>query len=126
MARGRTDLLLRLGVLGSLLQISGFLVGSTWGVEGVAAPGPVNEVDRIGSHSCLERIRDGNRPMLAPGDDDPLRSQVPERQGLANGVGLAEGAGGGLIVGPDVPLRSGTETVPPCRKCSYQAMTRFM
>jgi PST family polysaccharide transporter len=37
MARGRTDLLLRLGVLGSLLQISGFVIGSTWGVEGVAA-----------------------------------------------------------------------------------------
>jgi O-antigen/teichoic acid export membrane protein len=37
MARGRTDLLLRLGVLGSLLQISGFLIGSTWGIEGVAA-----------------------------------------------------------------------------------------
>ena len=37
MARGRTDLLLRLGVLGSLLQISGFLIGSRWGIEGVAA-----------------------------------------------------------------------------------------
>ena len=37
MARGRTDLLLRLGVLGSLLQISGFLIGSNWGIEGVAA-----------------------------------------------------------------------------------------
>jgi hypothetical protein len=37
MARGRTDLMLRLGVLGSVLQISGFLIGSTWGVEGVAA-----------------------------------------------------------------------------------------
>lgn len=36
MARGRTDLLLRLGVLGAIVQVSAFLLGSRWGVEGVA------------------------------------------------------------------------------------------
>ena len=37
MAQGRTDLLLRLGVLGASLQVSAFFVGSYWGIEGVAS-----------------------------------------------------------------------------------------
>ncbi len=37
MATGRTDVLLRLGVLGATLQTVGFIAGAHWGVEGVAA-----------------------------------------------------------------------------------------
>lgn len=36
MATGRTDLLMRLGLIGSVLQVSGFLIGAQWGIEGVA------------------------------------------------------------------------------------------
>lgn len=36
-AVGRTRLMLRLGMLGGALQISAFLVGVNWGIEGVAA-----------------------------------------------------------------------------------------
>jgi O-antigen/teichoic acid export membrane protein len=36
MARGRTDILMRLGAVGAILQVSAFLVGVRWGVEGVA------------------------------------------------------------------------------------------
>jgi PST family polysaccharide transporter len=36
MATGRTDLLMRLTALGALLQVSSFLVGVRWGIEGVA------------------------------------------------------------------------------------------
>ncbi|MGE0114855.1 MAG: lipopolysaccharide biosynthesis protein [Steroidobacteraceae bacterium] len=35
-ACGRTDILLRLGIFGTLLQVSSFLIGSRWGIEGVA------------------------------------------------------------------------------------------
>lgn len=34
---GRTDILLRLGVLGAVLQVSGFVIGIQWGIEGVVA-----------------------------------------------------------------------------------------
>jgi O-antigen/teichoic acid export membrane protein len=37
MSRGRTDVLLRLGMLGALLHATAFAVGSSWGIEGVAA-----------------------------------------------------------------------------------------
>lgn len=37
MARGRTDLMLRMGVLGALLIVSAFFIGVRWGVVGVAA-----------------------------------------------------------------------------------------
>lgn len=37
MAKGRTHLLLRLGLLGAILQVTAFFVGSIWGIEGVAA-----------------------------------------------------------------------------------------
>lgn len=36
LARGRTDLLLRLGVLGALLYIASFFIGARWSIEGVA------------------------------------------------------------------------------------------
>jgi PST family polysaccharide transporter len=36
-ARGRTDLLFRLGVFGAIVQVSAFLIGLRWGVTGVAA-----------------------------------------------------------------------------------------
>lgn len=36
MATGRTDLLMRLGVIGAVLQVSAFFVGVQWGIEGVA------------------------------------------------------------------------------------------
>jgi hypothetical protein len=34
------------------------------------------------------------------------------------------GAGLGAMTGPGAPPRSGTLTAPPCRKCSYHALTR--
>jgi O-antigen/teichoic acid export membrane protein len=37
MARGRTDLMLYLGVLATVLQVAAFVIGSRWGIEGVAA-----------------------------------------------------------------------------------------
>jgi O-antigen/teichoic acid export membrane protein len=37
MARGRTGLLLRLGILGAVLHISAFVIGARWGITGVAA-----------------------------------------------------------------------------------------
>lgn len=37
MARGRTDILFRLGVFSAVLQISAFFIGMQWGVRGVAA-----------------------------------------------------------------------------------------
>ena len=37
MAGGRTDTLFRLGVFGAVLQVSSFLIGVHWGVNGVAA-----------------------------------------------------------------------------------------
>lgn len=37
MARGRTDLMLRLGILATVLQVAAFVVGARWGIEGVAA-----------------------------------------------------------------------------------------
>lgn len=37
MARGRTGLMLRLGVFSTVLQLVAFLVGARWGIEGVAA-----------------------------------------------------------------------------------------
>jgi PST family polysaccharide transporter len=36
MARGRTDVLLKLGTLGTVLQVSAFIIGVRWGVIGVA------------------------------------------------------------------------------------------
>lgn len=36
MATGRTDLLMRLGLLGSVLQVGSFFIGVNWGIEGVA------------------------------------------------------------------------------------------
>lgn len=36
MARGRTELLLRLGVLGAVLHITAFVIGAHWGIAGVA------------------------------------------------------------------------------------------
>jgi O-antigen/teichoic acid export membrane protein len=36
MARGRTDILFRLGVVGAVVQISSFLIGIRWGAVGVA------------------------------------------------------------------------------------------
>ena len=36
MATGRTDLMMRLGLLGSVLQVGSFLIGVQWGIEGVA------------------------------------------------------------------------------------------
>lgn len=36
MATGRTDLLMRLGFIGSVLQVSAFAIGAQWGIEGVA------------------------------------------------------------------------------------------
>lgn len=37
MARGRTDLMLYLGLLATVLQVGAFVVGAHWGIEGVAA-----------------------------------------------------------------------------------------
>lgn len=37
MARGSTGLMLRLGILGAALQVAAFVIGSRWGIEGVAA-----------------------------------------------------------------------------------------
>jgi PST family polysaccharide transporter len=37
MVRGRTDILLRVGVLGTVLQVASFLIGVKWGIVGVAA-----------------------------------------------------------------------------------------
>jgi O-antigen/teichoic acid export membrane protein len=37
MSTGRTDLMMRLGLLGSVLQVSSFFIGVNWGIEGVAA-----------------------------------------------------------------------------------------
>jgi O-antigen/teichoic acid export membrane protein len=37
MSTGRTDLMMRLGLLGSVLQVGSFFVGVNWGIEGVAA-----------------------------------------------------------------------------------------
>lgn len=37
MARGRTDLMLRMGILGAMLMVSAFFIGVRWGVVGVAA-----------------------------------------------------------------------------------------
>jgi PST family polysaccharide transporter len=37
MARGRTDLMLYLGILATVLQVAAFVIGSHWGIEGVAA-----------------------------------------------------------------------------------------
>jgi O-antigen/teichoic acid export membrane protein len=37
MARGSTDLMLRLGVLGAVLQVGAVVIGARWGTEGVAA-----------------------------------------------------------------------------------------
>lgn len=37
MARGSTGLMLRLGILGAVLQVGGVLIGARWGIEGVAA-----------------------------------------------------------------------------------------
>lgn len=36
MATGRTDLMMRLGTLGAILQVGSFFVGVNWGIEGVA------------------------------------------------------------------------------------------
>jgi O-antigen/teichoic acid export membrane protein len=36
MSTGRTDLLMRLGLLGSVLQVGSFFIGVNWGIEGVA------------------------------------------------------------------------------------------
>lgn len=36
MSTGRTDLMMRLGLLGSILQVGSFFVGVNWGIEGVA------------------------------------------------------------------------------------------
>lgn len=36
MATGRTDLMMRLGVIGAVLQVSAFFVGVQWSIEGVA------------------------------------------------------------------------------------------
>jgi PST family polysaccharide transporter len=37
MVRGRTDILLRVGIVGALLQVASFLIGVRWGILGVAA-----------------------------------------------------------------------------------------
>lgn len=37
MARGQTGLMLRLGLLGTALQVAAFVIGARWGIEGVAA-----------------------------------------------------------------------------------------
>ncbi|NMM27753.1 MAG: lipopolysaccharide biosynthesis protein [Glaciimonas sp.] len=37
MSRGSTGLMLRLGLLGAVLQIGAFVIGARWGIEGVAA-----------------------------------------------------------------------------------------
>ena len=37
MSRGSTGLMLRLGLLGAALQVGAFVIGSRWGIEGVAA-----------------------------------------------------------------------------------------
>jgi O-antigen/teichoic acid export membrane protein len=37
MVRGRTDVLLRIGILASVLQVSAFFIGVKWGIMGVAA-----------------------------------------------------------------------------------------
>ena len=37
MARGRTGLMLRLGMLGAALQVGAFIIGARWGIEGVTA-----------------------------------------------------------------------------------------
>lgn len=37
MSTGRTDMLMRLGLLGSILQVGSFFIGVHWGIEGVAA-----------------------------------------------------------------------------------------
>ncbi|MEO8598334.1 MAG: lipopolysaccharide biosynthesis protein [bacterium] len=37
MSRGSTGLMLRLGLLGAVLQVGAFVVGARWGIEGVAA-----------------------------------------------------------------------------------------
>jgi O-antigen/teichoic acid export membrane protein len=36
MSTGRTDLLMRLGLIGTVLQVSAFFIGAHWGIEGVA------------------------------------------------------------------------------------------
>ena len=36
MATGRTDLMMRLGLLGTVLQVGSFFIGVNWGIEGVA------------------------------------------------------------------------------------------
>jgi O-antigen/teichoic acid export membrane protein len=37
MSTGRTDLMMRLGLLGTFLQVGSFFIGVQWGIEGVAA-----------------------------------------------------------------------------------------
>ncbi|UUZ55376.1 oligosaccharide flippase family protein [Massilia sp. H-1] len=37
MARGSTGLMLRLGIVGAVLQVGGVMIGAAWGIEGVAA-----------------------------------------------------------------------------------------
>lgn len=37
MSTGRTDMMMRLGLLGTILQVGSFFVGVNWGIEGVAA-----------------------------------------------------------------------------------------
>ena len=37
MSTGRTDLMMRLGLLGTFLQVGSFFIGVNWGIEGVAA-----------------------------------------------------------------------------------------
>ena len=36
MSTGRTDLMMRLGALGAVLQVGSFFIGVHWGIEGVA------------------------------------------------------------------------------------------
>jgi PST family polysaccharide transporter len=37
MARGSTGLMLRLGIMGAVLQVIAFVIGARWGIEGVTA-----------------------------------------------------------------------------------------
>lgn len=59
MARGRTDILFRLGILSAILHVGAFVIGIRWGVEGVAAcylvANAVNAVPALGVTLALIR-----------------------------------------------------------------------
>jgi hypothetical protein len=111
------------GSVGSLLV--GGVVGE---VDGSLLVGGVVDAPPLGLVVGLEEAGElgATVPLtLFVGDGDG--EAVPEADGAGVAVFVGEGVGDvdGLSAGLAEPVRSGTVTVPPCRKCSYQAITRF-